>query len=209
MVFTTSELSKTVANSGMQIFRVKKILCYWFFNWQLVLLYTECLTHLCYVFLFFFIQYFHEILELRYWETFPLKSKTLAFIHWLTVNLIELKTCQMKYRFFLGKWSLIPRRGRGRGDKHVLSTPSPPPRKKLYRKKPHTSFLACSAWDLHDQKDKADLERVQAVYGVQLQCRLYWFHTQKFSFTATRKAQVEWKYLSGFIVMPFTLKRCQ
>ena len=41
--------------------------------------------------------------------------------------------------------------------------PSPPSRKKLYRKKPHTSYLACSAWDLHDQKDKADLERVQAM----------------------------------------------
>ena len=47
------------------------------------------------------------------------------------------------------------------------------------------------------------------VYGVQLQCRLYWFQTQKFNFTATRKAQVELKYLSGFIVMLFTLMRCQ
>ena len=41
--------------------------------------------------------------------------------------------------------------------------PPPPPRKKLYRKKPHTSYLACSACDLHDHKDKADLERVQAM----------------------------------------------
>ena len=62
----------------------------------------------------------------------------------------------MKYRFFLGKWSLIPRRERG--DKHVLSK-----HVLLYRKKPHTSYLACSAWDLRDQKDKADLERVQAM----------------------------------------------
>ena len=80
----------------------------------------------------------------------------------------------MKYRFFLGKWSLILRRGRG--DKQVLSTPSPPPKKKTLQKETtHTILVrpklqyACGAWDLPDQKDKAALERVQAmcmVYSV-------------------------------------------
>ena len=80
----------------------------------------------------------------------------------------------MKYRFFLGKWSLILRRGRA--DKQVLSTPSPPPQEKNFTERNHTHHTcepklqyACGAWDLPGQKDKAALERVQAmcmVYSV-------------------------------------------
>ena len=92
--------------------------------------------------------------------------------------------------------------------------PPPPPRKKLYGKKPHIILVRpklqydCGAWDLPDQKDKAALERVQAM------CMVYSVDSTDFrhknsGLLLLEKYRSNKKYLSGFIVMPFTLKRCQ